>query len=233
MANILIVGAMEEEVSEVQNWLKGTLKTLEKPRKLIYWEGSFKNHTLYLLQSGIGKVSSAVHLCCFLEHFKIDYLLNMGTAGGLQDNQSVGDLVFSSQVSYYDVDVTIFGYKIGQVPQMPDFYKPDENLLATAQKIALDLKIPFHTGLIISGDSFISQKSQLEFLQKHFREAICVEMEAAALAQTAYMYKIPFLILRSLSDKADSSSSVDFKSFVKKAAANSSQLVHKLVDYIQ
>ena len=229
MAHILIVGAMQQEVEKIQNWMNGTPKSTKRATPLPYWIATHGSHTLYLVQCGIGKVAAGVSVSSLLDLFPIDFILNTGSAGGLQANQSIGDLVFASATAYHDVNVTGFGYALGQIPQMPAQFPSDQNLLVKAQIAAEELGLPFHTGLILSGDSFVHTKEQTTALMNHFPLAICVEMEAAAIAQVAYLYHVPYLVTRALSDKADSQASLDFEAFLEKASESSSQLIKKIV----
>lgn len=232
MSHILIVGAMKEEVEAIQEWLQGKEKIIERKIKLPYWQGIFNSHTIYLVQSGIGKVAAAASLIPFLDKFPIDYILNVGSAGSLNEKQEIGDIVIADKTIYHDVDVTGFGYALGQLPQMPLSFDCDEALREKAKIASQSLNIDSHVGLILSGDSFIDQKEKIAKLKENFPLAIAVEMEATSVGQVAYLYKKPYLIVRAISDKANSEATVDFPSFLKRASKNSSQLIKKIVESI-
>lgn len=233
MSHILIVGAMQEEVEAIQEWLQGEKKEIERYIALPYWHGSIGSHTIYLVQSGIGKVAAAASLIPFLTQFPIDYILNIGSAGGLNDTQEIGDIVIADKTLYHDADVRGFGYELGQLPQMPHYFECDTFLNEKAKVAAESLKIKYHSGLIISGDSFINEKEKINRLKESFPSAIGVEMEASAVGQVAYLYHKPYLIVRAISDKANAEATLDFPSFLKIASQNSSQLVKKIVESIQ
>lgn len=232
MSHILIIGAMSEEVEAIQKWLKGNSKLIERHSSLPYWEGNFNLHTIYLVQSGIGKVAAAASLIPFLSQFPIDYILNVGSAGGLDNNQEIGDIIIADKTLYHDVDVTGFGYALGQLPQMPLSFECDSFLIEKAKESTKSINIKHHLGSIISGDSFINQKEKIFELKKLFPQAVGVEMEAAAVGQIAFLYNKPYLIVRAISDKANSEATVDFPSFLKIASENSSQLIKKIVESI-
>ena len=75
-----------------------------------------------------------------------------------------------------------------------------------------------HRGTIISGDQFVGDAGRVQALRDALPDALCVEMEGAAVAQICYEYGVPFAILRTISDSADDSASVDFSAFLKHVA---------------
>src|SRR5690606_37118453 len=120
----------------------------------------------------------------------------------------VGDLVISENVVHHDVDVTAFDYDYGQVPQLPAYFKPDKKLASIAEKAAKKLSdVKTVTGLIATGDSFMSDQERVQFVKAKFPEIKAAEMEAAAIAQVCYQYQTPFVIIRALSDIAGKDSS--------------------------
>lgn len=104
-----------------------------------------------------GKVNAAIATTLLLDHYKPEYVINIGTCGALQGDMEIGDMIVATEVRHFDVDATEFGYEIGQVPQMPPAYKSDEEL----QKLASEISLPdhnIHFGLVGTSDSFISNK---------------------------------------------------------------------------
>ena len=75
-------------------------------------------------------------------------------------------------------------------------------------------------GDIASGDQFISSLKKITKLNKQIPSAICVEMEGAAVAQICYEYKMPFSIIRIISDKANDNATIDFSKFSNSIASN-------------
>lgn len=224
---IAIIGAMEEEVTLLRNKIEnGEQQTVAG---FVLITGTLEGTEVVLLRSGIGKVNAAMSTTVLLERFSPDYIINTGSAGGLNPELSVGDVVISSEVRHHDVDVTAFGYEYGQVPQLPPAFEADAKLIQIAEDSAGEIEgIQTVKGLITTGDSFMSDPDRVEFIKTKFNNLQAVEMEAAAIAQVAYQFGIPFVIIRSLSDIAGKESNVSFDQFLETAAINSATLVMKI-----
>ncbi|MBS4194766.1 5'-methylthioadenosine/S-adenosylhomocysteine nucleosidase [Lederbergia citri] len=225
---IAIIGAMEEEVSLLRNNI--TNKQIIEIAGCEFTSGNIGEKQVVLLKSGIGKVNAAMSTTILLEKFKPDIIINTGSAGGYNPNLNIGDLVISTEVRHHDVDVTIFDYEYGQVPQMPPAFLADPSLIETALKAAEKVEgIQAVKGLIATGDSFMNDPERVEFVRSKFQDLQAVEMEAAAIAQVAYQFKVPFVIIRSLSDIAGQESHISFDEYLDKAAVNSANLVLEMV----
>ncbi|WP_445490267.1 5'-methylthioadenosine/S-adenosylhomocysteine nucleosidase [Niallia sp. 03133] len=228
---IAIIGAMEEEVTLLRE------KITDKQEHIIagfqFIEGSLFGKEVVLLRSGIGKVNAAMSTTILLQTFKPDCLINTGSAGGLNPELNVGDVVISTEVRHHDVDATIFGYEYGQVPQMPASFQANADLIDIAEQIAKEIgDHAVVTGLITTGDSFINDPDRAEFIKSKFTGLQAVEMEAAAIAQVAFQYQLPFVIIRSLSDIAGKESHLSFDQYLEKAAVHSANLVMGIVSKI-
>lgn len=220
---IAIIAAMEEEIHFLLEEM-----TEQKEKNIAnchFYEGKLNEKQMVLLRSGIGKVNAAMATTLLLEHYKPTFVINTGSAGGCLDRLKVGDVVLSTDVVHHDVDATNFDYAYGQVPGMPERYIADSFLLEKAQKVLHGLNIPFAKGTIASGDSFMSEKDDVDALKKIFPTLIAFEMEAAAIAQVCHIYQKPFIVIRALSDIAGKESTISFENFLKTAAKNSSQIV--------
>ena len=146
----------------------------------------------------------------------------------------IGDILISKDAIHHDMDVTIFGYALGEVPQLGTReFKADEKLVelakASCEKVNPDLHAVI--GRVVSGDQFISGNEKKEFLIQNF-QGDCAEMEGASIAHAAFLNKIPFVIIRAISDKADNSAEMDYPTFEHAAAEHSAKLVEDLVGKI-
>jgi adenosylhomocysteine nucleosidase len=225
---IAIIGAMEEEVVLLRDHIED--RTQETIAGCEFTFGKLHNKEVILLKSGIGKVNAAMSTTILLEKYKPDCIINTGSAGGNNPILNVGDAVISSEVRHHDVDVTAFGYEHGQVPQLPAAFAADEKLVKIAEAAANGISdIQVVTGLIASGDTFMNDPEKVEYVRTKFNELQAVEMEAAAIAQVAYQFGVPFVIIRSLSDIAGKESNISFDQYLDKAAKNSAELVMKMV----
>ncbi|GHH97105.1 5'-methylthioadenosine/S-adenosylhomocysteine nucleosidase [Neobacillus kokaensis] len=225
---IAIIGAMEEEVTLLRDHIEE--QSQETIAGCEFTFGKMHDVDVILLRSGIGKVNAAMSTTILLEKYKPDCIINTGSAGGTNLDLNVGDAVISTEVRHHDVDVTAFNYEYGQVPQLPAAFTADEKLMNIAETVARELdKFQVVRGLIASGDSFMEDPERVAFVQSKFEKLQAVEMEAAAIAQVAHCFGVPFVIIRSLSDIAGKQSEISFDQFIDKAATNSATLVMKMI----
>lgn len=221
---IAIIGAMEEEVALLRDQLQNA--TTECHAKFEYYLGQIEGLDIVLLRSGIGKVNAAVSTALLLDRYQPDYVINTGSAGGFHPDLNVGDIVISSGVCHHDVDVTPFGYDLGQVPGSPTCFLPDPKLVKIAKESIESLHEVVHMeGLIATGDRFMHQVDDVETTRQNFPDMIACEMEAAAIAQTCESMGVPFVITRSLSDIAGKENAVTFEQYLEQAATHSAKLI--------
>ncbi|QTM00908.1 5'-methylthioadenosine/S-adenosylhomocysteine nucleosidase [Mannheimia sp. ZY171111] len=225
-----IIGAMAQEVEILRNLMVDP-KTTELTNCKIY-EGNINNTCIALLQSGIGKVSAAMGTTLLIQLTQPDIIINTGSAGGLNPTLNVGDILISTEVRHHDVDVTAFGYEIGQLPQNPAAFKPNEQLVKLAQKEAKKAGFNVVSGLICSGDAFINGNEKINEIRQNFPNVVAVEMEAAAIAQVCHGFNVPFVIVRAVSDVADKKSHLSFEEFLPLAAEKSSAIVLAMLNDI-
>jgi len=227
---IAVIGAMEEEVALLRDSMD--IKKVQTIAHVEFSYGLINKKAVVLLKSGIGKVNVAIATTLLFEHFDVKAVINTGSAGGIQPDASVGDIVVSDGVLYHDVDVTGFNYVYGQVPGMPAIFYPDLNLLSNVEQILQATHKTYWIGKIGTGDSFINRPEQIQIIQANCPTVIAIEMEAAAVAQVCEHYKKPFIILRALSDIAGKASHISFNEFITVAAKQSSELVTELIELI-
>ncbi|MCU4676693.1 5'-methylthioadenosine/S-adenosylhomocysteine nucleosidase [Catenovulum sp. 2E275] len=228
-SKIAIIGAMEQEVAILRGQLDNLHTEEHGPCKI--YTGILAGHEVVLVQSGVGKTAAAMATTLLLDNHKPDFVLNTGSAGGFASELNVGDLVISNQVRHHDVDLTAFGFEIGQGFGFPAAFESDPALIERAQKAAAQqTDLQTKVGLICSGDSFMACPEKVAMARQHFPQMIAVEMEAAAIAQICAQFKTPFVVVRALSDIAGKESHGSFESFLEQAAKHSSQLV---VDFIR
>lgn len=194
-----------------------------------FYEGTLQDKNIVLVESGIGKVNASIITALLIQTFNVDMIINTGVAGSLAEELDILDMVISSHTAHHDVEATTFGYEIGQVPSMPLNFEADTRFIE-ATKLALNEynEINYTVGEVVSGDQFIDTDDKKQKILNAFSNAKAVDMESAAIAQTCYQFKTPYLILRSMSDKADGSADMNYDEFLRKACIHSSNTV-KLV----
>ena len=223
-----ILGAMDQEVALLQ-------ASLDNPevvewKHLTFYTGSLHGVEVVVVKCGIGKVAAAVATTALVDRFAPDYVVNTGSAGGFDTDLNIGDLVIATSVLHHDIDITHFGYALGQAAGMPATYESDEKLILAAEQAAeQSLDVTTKRGLICTGDSFIGSDEAAARLREAFPTMAAVEMEGAAIAQTCFMLSTPFLVIRSLSDIAGKTSTVSFQSYLEKAAKHSAELVMQMI----
>ncbi|WP_143322168.1 5'-methylthioadenosine/adenosylhomocysteine nucleosidase [Clostridium sp. HBUAS56010] len=220
-----IIGAMDVEVAEVKKSMEQV--TVETIAGMDFYRGILEGLQVVVVRSGIGKVNAAVCTQILAGHYKVSAVINTGIAGSLKNEINIADVVLSTDVVHHDMDATGFGYPVGQIPQMKEFSFPaDENLRTLAYNCCKEVnpEIGVFIGRVVSGDQFISDRVKKDWIHKTFGGS-CTEMEGAAIAQTAYLNNIPFLIIRAISDKADDSANMDYSEFEALAVKHSVNLI--------
>ena len=232
MNKIGIIGAMELEVATLKNNM--LLKNSTKKAGMEFLEGTISGVEVVVVKCGIGKVNAGMCVQILADCFAVTHVINTGVAGSLRAEINIGDIVISTNAVYHDMDVTVFGYQLGEVPQIgrQDF-PADERMQTLAksscEKVNPDIQV--FAGRVVSGDQFISSKEVKERLIRTF-DGLCTEMEGAAIAHAAYLNEIPFVIIRAISDKADDSAEEDYPTFEKKAAEHCARLIMDMVTVI-
>ena len=221
---IAIIGAMQIEVDEILKLCEDVEEKVISSRK--FYLAKLSGKEIVICLSGVGLVAASMSTTILLEHFNLDLIINIGTAGGIKDNQEVLDIVLSNGVVQHDFDTSAvdgesgFGLYFGCNQELVDK--------------ALICLTPFgrvHCGVVASGDQFVAHDDLIHRIKKQFPDVICAEMEAAAIAQVAHNYKMNLIVIRSLSDVAlKNDSHLDFLEYAKVASARSAQFCKKMVE---
>ena len=199
-----IIGAMQSEVEALFEQM--TSKEKIEINNLVFYKGKLFDKDVVIVQCGIGKVNAALCSQLLILNFKVSKVINTGIAGAVGTGLKIYDFVVSDAAVYHDFDVQFFGYKLGQVPGMPEQFEADKPLadavVAAFDKTELTGSHKITRGLIASGDQFIAGGEKKAFIVSNFKPQ-CVEMEGCAIAHTCYANKVPFVIIRCMSDCAD------------------------------
>ncbi len=225
-----IIGAMEEEVETLKS--KMDIKETVEIAGMTFYRGAIDNKEIVLVRSGIGKVNMAACTQILIDHFNVAALVNSGVSGTLNPELNQGDIVISTEAVQHDFDTSPVGGKVGEIDRLGiDFFPASTELIATAKKAAETLTdINVVEGQVASGDQFIAGGEAAEKIKANFGEISAVEMEGAAMAQVAYLNDVPYVIIRSISDKADGGAELSYEEFLPLAAKNSSDFVLKFIE---
>ena len=219
-----IIGAMEPEIAILRDQINN--RETETIAGCEFYRGELAGHDVILTRSGIGKVAASIATTILLDRFEPDCVINTGSAGGFDPELRVGDVVISDEVRHHDVNVTAFGYEPGQLPQQPAAFISDSKLIEVAKQVMHQLpELQSRIGLICTGDQFMCDPDHIEQVRQTFPDMMAAEMEAAAIAQVCHQFKVPFVVIRSLSDIAGTESPSTFEEYLEVAAKNSSAMI--------
>lgn len=225
-----IIGAMEEEVELLKEKMTDTVIMEKAGMKFV--KGTLKGQTAVVVRSGIGKVNAGICTQILADEFQVEAVLNTGIAGSLKAEINIGDIVLSTDTMQHDVDAREFGYPLGQIPRMETLtFLADEKLRKLAREVCEEVNpdIQVFEGRVASGDQFVADKETKEKIIEN-TQAYCTEMEGAAIGQAAYLNKIPYLVIRAISDKADDSAHVDYPTFERQAIRHTVNLVSSMME---
>ena len=220
MESIAIIGAMDSEITN----LKSKIENIEEIEiaGIIFYKGKLCDKDIVLLKSGVGKVNSAVATTIAIEIFEAKKIIFTGVAGSCNPNYDIADFD-TSALDGDELTVLVKGYD-------KNYYPADKYLIelakSSAEKVIKNNKVYIDT--IATGDQFIGDGAKVKYIRDKFK-AGAIEMEGASVGHVALMFKIPFVVIRSLSDKADSNAIVDFPKFVVEASENSTKIVIEML----
>ncbi len=217
---IALLSALPEEQAGLLTLLQSPLRTLRAGRE--FWQGSVNGHAVVLALSRIGKVAAATTAALLIEHFGVRAIVFTGVAGGLAEHVRVGDVVIGTQYLQHDMDASpLFAryevplYGLQRFEADPALHKQLYTAALTLpESLKLATTMQVHQGLILSGDRFVNSAAEVGALRRALPDGLCVEMEGAAVAQVCWDYQIPFVAVRTISDRADDSAHIDFSAFV-------------------
>ena len=222
-----IIGAMSEEVQGIKKLMTDIEE--EKIGTLTFYTGVMHDKDIVLLETGIGKVNAAIGATLMIEAFDVEEIIFTGVAGGINEELDLGDVVISRDLIQHDFDTSAFGDKLGMIPRMDNsIFKADDELIELAVNAGKKLKGKVIVGRVLSGDQFIASPEKIAFLKKEFN-GDCTEMEGAAVGHVCQVLDIPFVVIRTMSDKANSDAHTDYATFMRIAADNSVTLVNEML----
>jgi len=243
-----ILGALDEEVEILEEQLEN--KNEKEIEGIRFVKGKLKGRSVVIARTGIGKVNAAMTATLLIEHFKPKQVIFSGIAGGLNPELFPGDIVIGARTAQHDLGILraaglenkgVINPVTGE--RNPVFFPADKKLVKLAEQAAKGLEleaikagneeraVKIITGVIVTGDVFAASSAKCVELRARLG-ADAVEMEGAAVAQICYQRRIPHLVVRCISDKADEKALEDVHKFLKVAAKNSASLTTKIVELL-
>ena len=226
-----IIAAMPEELK----LLVEHLEMAKKHQRLghVYHTGRIGHHEVVLVESGIGKVMSAMSVAVLANDFEVTAVINTGSAGAVASGLEIGDVVVADRLVYHDVDVTAFGYDYGQMARQPLYYEASRYLVEEMKAVLEKAQQTSRVGLIATGDSFIAGQDKIDQIKEHFPDVLAVEMEGAAIAQAAHSLGLPFMVIRAMSDTASHDANITFDEFILEAGKRSAETLIQLLNNLE
>ena len=224
MKYIGIIAAMSEEIASIKKLMSDI--SVKNIYELEFTLGTIHSKNVVLVKCGVGKVNAARTTQILIDNFDLEYVINVGTAGGLNEKIEIGDVVIAEKLVQHDFDITAGGHEKGYISETGTYFYSDEELVNKSKKIIENMNEDFKaiTGLIATGDIFVQDISVKDRIKEEFN-ADCTEMEGAAIAQVCYLDKIPFIVIRSISDKPNGNNSIDFEKFLELACERYSKFI--------
>jgi len=227
-----IIGAMDEEIQ----LFKENIEIKEEVIKatITFYVGMFEGKEVVICKSGVGKVNAAITTQLLVDQFAVSQIIFTGVAGAVDPKLDIGDIVISTSAIQHDLDASALGFKVGEVPMFnyPSDFPASEDLVQLAEQAANSLHdVKVIKGRILSGDQFIADYEKVKELDKLF-DGKCVEMEGASVAHVAMLNNVPYVVIRSMSDKANGDANMNFAEFTKLASDRSFSIVHSMIKNI-
>lgn len=224
-----IIAAMQEEMQEIKKIMVGTEE--KKIYDLTFFIGKINNTEVVLVEAGVGKVNAARTTQILIDNFEIGAIINVGSAGAANDELDIGDIVIGKKLVQHDFDITAFGHPKGFISNVGQYVESDSKLIKKMEQTIAELQdkeFKIKIGTIASGDIFCTEIKMKEKIKSKF-EADAIEMEGGAIAQVCKLDKVPFIIIRSISDSPNGNNNITFDQFLEKASKRCAIIIKKFM----
>ena len=222
-----IIAAMQEEMQEI----KKIMTEIEEKEvyELTFFKGKINNKNIVLVESGVGKVNAARTTQILIDNFKVEAIINVGSAGCANNELEIGDIVIGKKLVQHDFDITAFGHPKGFISNVGENVESDSKLIEimeqTISKLQ-DKEFKIKVGTIASGDIFCTERTMKDKIRTKFN-ADAIEMEGSAIAQVCKLDNIPFIVIRSISDNPNGNNNITFEQFLEKASKRCAQIIEE------
>ena len=224
-----IIAAESKEMNEIKKLMKNIKE--KDLFNLQFFTGKIEEAECVLVECGEGKVNAARTTQIMIDNFKIDKLVNVGSAGAINEDLNVKDVVIADKLVQYDFDISGLGYEKGEICNIGKYIYCDKTLVEECKKAIENIENESYKvaiGTIATADSFCDKPEIAKMVRKEFN-AECVEMEGAAVAQVCYLDKIPFLVIRGISDTPNGNNKIDFRKYLEVASKQSAKILQNLI----
>ena len=222
-----IIAAMQEEMQEIKKIM--TEIEEKKVYELTFFEGKINEKNVVLVESGVGKVNAARTTQILIDNFKVEAIINVGSAGCANNELEIGDIVIGKKLVQHDFDITAFDHPKGYISNVGQYFNSNKQLIEKIENAIQNLEdsdFKILVGTIASGDIFCTDIKMKEKIRNKF-EADAIEMEGAAIAQVCQLDNVPFIVIRGISDSPNGKNEITFEQYLKKASQRCAQIIEK------
>lgn len=228
IADIGIIGALQDEVAEIISRLEN--KETEVVGSIEFNFGTLYGKNVVVAKCGVGKVFAAICAEAMIIKYSPKLLVNSGVGGALDKSLRPLDIVFADKLVQHDMDTSPLGDPVGLISGINRVYfETDKRALDILSATADNMQVNHLVGAIATGDKFISEKADKDVITSRFGAVAC-EMEGGAIAHTAFVNSVPFMVVRAISDSADGDACMDYPTFLPKATKISTALTLALIE---
>lgn len=220
-----VLAAMDKEVALLRPLLENIEET-EFEGRLAY-VGRIGEHEVCVLKCGIGKVNSALNTFRLIEGFQPDLVINSGVAGGADGTMRIGTVLVAEEAAYHDVWCGP-GTEPGQMDGMPRRMPMDSRTLDICRRLESADTVRY--GLICTGDKFISTAEEVAHIKSLYPDALACDMESASIAQACIDSKVPFAVIRVVSDTPGQAENLSqYKNFFSEAPEKTFRVISSII----
>ncbi|MGN1209975.1 MAG: 5'-methylthioadenosine/adenosylhomocysteine nucleosidase [Duodenibacillus sp.] len=217
-----IIGAMEVEDAHLRGQMQDA--RVENVSGIDFYCGRLYGRDVVLAKCGIGKVFAALCAQTMILKFGVRCIVNSGVAGTLTEELHIGDVAVATACVQHDMDTSPLGDPFGLLSGINVVeLSADTTMVEQLDRVCREAGVNHRLGPVATGDQFVHTMERRRWIAETFR-AVAVEMEAGAIAHVCYVNRVPFAVIRVISDEASGEAHVDYASFVQKAAATSSDI---------
>ena len=220
---------MQEEMEAIKQIMSDILETTIY--NLRFLEGKINQKECVLVESGVGKVNSSRTTQILIDKYEIEYIINVGSAATANEELTIGDIVIGKDLVQHDFDITAFGHKKGYISNVGERISSDEKLIEKF-KLAIsnieNSQFKIKIGTIASGDIFCTEDAMKKKINSKFN-ADAIEMEGAAIAQVCYLDRIPFIVIRSISDDPNGKNNITFEEYLQLASNRCAEILKTVI----
>ena len=223
-----LIGAMAVEVELIKDNM--TEKREETISGITFVQGKLESVDCVAAVSGIGKVNAAMCAQTMILRYHPRLIINTGVAGGMGKGIKISDIVVADSVVQHDMDTSDLGDPKGFISGIDRIQIPCDEKLNDKVRVAAEAVegLACHQGIIATGDQFVGSKDKLNRLMEEFGAVAC-EMEGGSIGQVCYINKVPFTVVRAISDNANDDAHMDYPKFLKIAVKKSFKLLTELM----